>query len=135
MDEKITVVMLMPGEESKVVKIGSRLEDLQKAVGGGYIEAIYPFRDDACIICNDEGKFNGMKPNRTLYGERKEIVDIIYGPFFVCGKDRENFTSLSPELARKYEQMFKVPERVMMLGGRATMVPMRCERSIEKEAR
>ena len=132
MEDKMTVVMLNPGEESKITQIGTKLEDLQKGVGGGYIEAIYPFRDNACIICNDEGKFNGMRPNRTLYGEGKEIIDVIYGPFFICGKEEDRFTSLSPELAAKYAEKFRVPERVMTLGGRATMVPCRSEPTLER---
>ena len=121
--ESITVVMLEPGKESYIAEIGSSLEELQEAVGGGYIEAIYPFSDKACIICNDEGKFNGMKANRTLYGEQKQILDVIYGPFFICGIGEGDFTSLSAELQEKYLTLFKVPEKIMLLGGRATMVP------------
>lgn len=131
-EEKMTVVMLTPGEESKITEIGTRLEDFQKAVGGGCIEAVYPFRDDVCLICNDEGKYNGMKPNRTLYGERKQVLDIVFGPCFICAFDNENFKGLSPDMAEKYERLFKVPEKLMLLGGKPSMVPCPAEKGMER---
>lgn len=92
-ETKIKVVMVQPGEISKVAEIGNTLEDLQKAVGG-YIEAFYPFEEEVCIVCNEEGKFNGMAPNRAVYGENKKIMDIIFGPFFICDCSGESFGTL-----------------------------------------
>ena len=47
---------------------------------GGYIEYVRLNEDDDVIlICNDEGKINGMGPNRDI------DYDIIFGPFFVIG--------------------------------------------------
>ena len=132
-EQYLTVVMAEPGKEARITEIKSDLESMQKAVGGGYIEAIYPFSDGACIICNDEGKFNGMKANRTLYGEQKQIVDVIYGPFFVCEAGETDFKSLSPEKQKKYLEVFRVPEKIMLLGGRATMVPCPPDKNKEME--
>ena len=58
---KIKVVMCEPGRKARVAEIGTELEELQRAVGG-MIEAYYPFEEQVCIVCNDEGKFNGMSP-------------------------------------------------------------------------
>ena len=39
----ITVVMCEPEKMAKVVEISTELKNLQKAVGGGFIETYYPF--------------------------------------------------------------------------------------------
>ncbi len=68
----ITVVMLEPGKMARKETIDSSLEGLQKAVGG-YIEAFYPFEETVCIVCNEEGKLNGMPLNRAIYSEPEEV--------------------------------------------------------------
>ena len=52
-------------------------------VGDGYIESVYPFKDDPkiTIICNEEGKLNGMELNLAVYDSSHEIMDIIAGIF------------------------------------------------------
>ena len=55
--EKIKVIVCEPGKMARVAEIGTGLEDLQRAVGGGLIETYYPFEDAVCIVCNDEGKY------------------------------------------------------------------------------
>ena len=55
-------------------EIGEELEDLQHEVGG-YIEAVYPFEDEVAIVCNEEGKLEGLDLNRSLRGDDGEIYD------------------------------------------------------------
>ena len=105
------VVYCEPNESPKMKEIGDDLESMQKTVGG-YIEAIYPFEDKVALICNEDGKFNGMGrydglgPNRALLlGNGKEVFDIIYGPFFVCGLTEEGFCSIPEELEDKYFEL------------------------------
>ena len=69
---KIKVVMCEPGRKARVADIGTELEDLQRAVGG-MIEAYYPFEEQVCIVCNDEGKFNGMSPCRAIFDDGRKI--------------------------------------------------------------
>ena len=38
-----------------------------QAVVGGNIEALYPFEEAVSIICNEEGKINGLPLNRAVY--------------------------------------------------------------------
>ena len=61
---KIKVVMVEPGKEARIDKIDNSLESMQQIVGG-WIEAYYPFEEEVCIVCNDEGKINGMELNRA----------------------------------------------------------------------
>ena len=64
--EPIRVVYCEPGRLARVKEIGTELKDLQQAVGGGLIEPFYPFMEEVCIVCNDEGKFNGRLQWREL---------------------------------------------------------------------
>ena len=108
-EEKIRVVYCEPGKTAKIAEIGTSLADLQQAVGG-FIEPYYPFEEAVCIVCNDEGKFNGMRPNRAVRNEDGRIEDIIFGPFFICDCSTENFGSLSDEQLQRYAEQFRYPE-------------------------
>ncbi len=114
-EKGMTVVACYPGKTAQVIEIEGGLEGMQKFVGG-FIEAIYPFNDPVAIVCNEEGKLNGMKPNRALYTEDGEMFDIVAGPMFVCGLGEENFASLQGELLEKYLDKYKHPEVFVKIG-------------------
>ena len=59
------VVKVETGKKPEIEEIESGLENLQSEVKG-WIEVIYPFEDQVALICNDEGKINGMELNRAL---------------------------------------------------------------------
>lgn len=92
-----------------VKEIDPGLESLQHEVGG-WIEATYPFEDDVAVICNEEGKINGMELNRALRDDDGEIYDAIAGPFLIVGLGDEDFDSLSDEMIEKYRDIFAQPE-------------------------
>lgn len=117
------ILCIEPEKAPEIVEMDSGLTALQKAVGG-YIEAVYPFDDPVAIICNDDGKFNGMAPNRALYGKDGEIMDIIAGTFLVVGLGDDDFCSLSDELAAKYAALFATPEAFLRSGDRILVFPM-----------
>ncbi len=119
---KIKVVMCEPGKCARIMEIGTELEDLQKAVGG-LIEAYYPFEEQVCIVCNDEGKFNGMRPCRAIYDDEKKIQEIIFGPFFICDCSTPEFGSLNSEQLERYRNMFDKPERYFRVDGEIKAVP------------
>ena len=107
--DTIRVVMLEPGKPARIVDLDRSLEGMQKAVGG-YIEAYYPFEEEVCIICNEEGKIIGLPLNRAIYNDEKEIIDVIAGTAFICSVGEEHFESLTPEQAQKYRKQFLHPE-------------------------
>lgn len=108
--KKIKVIGVEPNKEAVIIEdFVESLENLQKYVGG-LIEIVYPFDDaDAVIICNEEGKFDGSKPNRCLLNENNDISDIIYGSFLIAWApaDREDFCSIPDDKINKYLNMFK----------------------------
>ena len=84
MNDKIKCLLVEPYELPKEIIIDNTLEAKQKIVGGD-IECVYlQNNDDVVLICNEEGKINGMKLNREIG------YDIIAGPFLVVGDDYEN---------------------------------------------
>lgn len=97
--DMIKVVKIEVGEPPQIKEIANELDSLQKEVGG-LIECVY--LEDGCLaIVNDEGKINGMQPNRRLG------TDIICGPFFICGDSADgDFASLSDEGIEKYSKQF-----------------------------
>jgi hypothetical protein len=75
-NKTLRVLRIEPGKTPEEKVIGADLESLQAEVGG-LIECVY-LEDDSILVCNEEGKLNGMEMNRRL-GD-----DIICGPFFYC---------------------------------------------------
>lgn len=112
MKKKITVVLVTPGKKAEVKQVENTLESLQYEVGG-LIQAIYPFEDPVAIICNEEGKLNGLPFSRALYDENEQIYDVIAGTFMVVGVGEENFVGLSEELAEKYKGVYLFPEKIV----------------------
>ena len=61
-----------PNKYPKMIEIDDTLESMQEVVGGD-IEEYMPFEDEVAIICNEEGKVNGLTPNRAVYGEPQTV--------------------------------------------------------------
>ena len=124
-EARIKVVMLEAGKEAYVKEIGNSLESMQKIVGG-LIEPFYPFDEQVCIVCNEEGKLLGLPLNRAVRDHDGEIMDIIAGAAFICDCSGEDFGSLTEEQQKRYQKMFSEPEVFVMLNGRIIAIPL-CE--------
>ena len=128
----LTVLEIAPGHYPKQVEIDPDLKALQQAVGGN-IGASYPFSDPVAIVYNDEGKLMGLPLNRALRDGSGEAYDVVAGTFLVVGLGEEDFASLSPELAQKYEEEFHQPEAFLPLGRRLMVIPVSDE-SVQSDA-
>ena len=78
-EKKIKVVLLEPGKLARTAEIDASLAGMQKVVGG-LIEPFYPFEEQVCIVCNEESKINGMRPNRSVKNDDGVMVDFIFAP-------------------------------------------------------
>ena len=87
-EERIKCLLVEPYKLPREIEIDNTLEAKQEIVDG-LIECVY--FEDVIIICNEEGKINGMHWNRDIGS------DIIFGPFLIVGDDYENgsFKSLT----------------------------------------
>lgn len=106
-EKKIRVVIVESGKKPYEKVIENTLEKLQEIVDG-YIEVVYPYDDNAVMVCNEEGKLIGLQPNRPL-GE-----DVIAGTFIVAGDNYEGeFISLTDQQVEKYLRKYAdVPENI-----------------------
>lgn len=104
----IHVLQIEPHKHPQRVMLQNDLDSLQKAVSigsdyQGLIELVW-LEDGALILCNEEGKLNGLEPNRR-FGN-----DILCGVFYVVSEDDEgNLASLSPAMIDKYARLFEEP--------------------------
>ena len=107
----IRVVLVEPGKLARIAEVGTTLDAMQRTVGGD-IEAYYPFEEQVCIVCNEEGKINGLPLNRAIRdADTGDIADIIAGTFFICDCSGESFGSLSTEQQKRYLEKYRNPER------------------------
>lgn len=106
MDENnnLRVLRVEQGKAPEEKEIGSDLGSLQAEVGG-LIECVY-MDNDTILVCNEEGKLNGMEMNRRLGN------DIICGPFFIVGDNGEgDFASLTDKQVSAFKERFAEPEQ------------------------
>lgn len=102
----LKVVYVEPGKPAYAAEIEDTLKAKQRAVGG-MIEFVNN-GDGTAIICNEEGKLEGLPANKRI----EEISDVIVGNFFVVGLGKEDFRSLTDEETEKYIKRFESPEEI-----------------------
>ena len=102
---KINVLIVEPEKAPRLANIDNELEAMQKIVGG-LIQPVKPpqFKDDAIVVCNEEGKLLDLPPNMPLIDSNGNVYDMIVGTFFICRApaDSEDFESLTDEQINKY---------------------------------
>ena len=115
MGEKIRVVAVRPRTAPEVIEIENELEPMQEFVGG-YIEIldrVYIGGKRFVLVCNEEGKLNDLPLGRVLFDDDGNLVDLIYGNFFITkhvfNRDYEaDFGSLNDEeieiVLKKFER-------------------------------
>ena len=97
-EKTIRVLKVEPHKMPEAVSIGADYV--------GLIE-ILSLDEKTCILCNEEGKLNGLEANRRLGS------DVLCGVFYVTGQDRKgNLTSLTEEAIQQYAERFLIPEDI-----------------------
>lgn len=98
-EERIRILKIEPQKPPYEKEINNDLKGIQDEVEGLF-ECVY--LDENCIlVCNEEGKLNGMELNRRVGN------DIIAGPFFIVGDSMDGeFISLTDEQIEQYTNEF-----------------------------
>lgn len=105
----VKALMVEPNKHPCVVDLKTDLDSLQKAVSigadyQGLIEFVW-LEDNVSLLLNEEGKINGLMPNRRFYD------DILCGVFYVVGEnDDGELISLTPEQQEHYTKLFYTPD-------------------------
>lgn len=111
------ILVCEPHKRPYLKDIEHTLENLQEIVGG-YIQALYPYDDNVAVVCNEEGLYMDLEPNRLV-----ENYGLIFGTFFVCGLTEYDFTGLSDEQVERYALLFKSPEMFIRTANRLIVIP------------
>lgn len=83
---KIRVIYIAPGADAEEREVENTLEALQELVGGN-IETV-TIASYCVVVCNDEGRINGMPYNCHVCN-----IDF-YGPVFFCGIEGDEFADM-----------------------------------------
>lgn len=99
------ILKVEPGPVPYEKNIPNTLESIQAEVGGGLFQPLY-VGEGIVLCCNEEGKLNGMEPNRRLGN------DIVCGLFFLVGDSESgNFISLTDDQLSLGMETFAEPEQ------------------------
>ena len=91
--KKVKAIKCSPYEQATKVIIGNDLDSLQEAVDG-LIELVYPpmlceIDERLVLMCNEEGKLEGLPYSRALYDTDGELYDIVAGTCYILYDDGE----------------------------------------------
>ena len=119
----MNVLMVEPEKVPYETQIGNDLQSMQAALDG-HLEAVYPFDQPVALVCNEDGKRDGLPFNRALRDSDGDIYDIVAGKFFIVGLGESDFTDLPHELAEQFAERFRQPEMFMRVDGKIVAAPM-----------
>lgn len=102
----LRILYVEPNKPAVVAEMERGLTAIQRAVGGTY-EQVY-MDNNTVILCNENGKLNGMMGNRRY----NNGANVIAGPFVVVGAGSVDYESLTDEQVERYMQKFGEPEEI-----------------------
>lgn len=95
------VIRKRPGEAWEPIEVENELKPLQQAVGG-YLES-FTFAEDACVLCDEEGRLKGKPYNTTVCG-----VPFV-GTVLIVGVAGEDFSDLTEQMEERLRAMGILP--------------------------
>lgn len=103
-DDRIRVLIFEPKRNPYERMIDNTLFAFQTCVGGN-IEILQPshIKESALLICNADGKNNGMTPNRFLLDKDGRAYDCVFGPFLLVRDRDDDFGSLTPTQLQRFK--------------------------------
>ena len=123
--QPIQVLIVEPHRRPRGANICPKLQSMQDIVGG-CIQVVHDglLKDDAVIVCNEEGKLIGLPANRALRDSRSKVQDVICGTFMVVGTAGEDFTSLTPRQFADWADRFLYCEQMIYFDDKIVAVPI-----------
>lgn len=119
----MNVLMVEQGKAPYETQIGGDLQSMQTLVGG-HLEAVYPFDQPVALVCNEDGKQDGLPFNRALRDADGDIYDIVAGKFFIAGLGKSELTDLPHELAEQFAEQFRQPEMFLRVSDEIIAAPV-----------
>lgn len=123
MKKTLDILIVKPNQRPIRATINHDLESMMEIVGGT-IEPVYAFRDNACIVVDDEGRMKNYPENRLLFDRYGEPYVVLVGDFFIVGQKGNDFCSLTPKQLDYYERMYYQPEMFVHIGDSIYVHPL-----------
>ena len=98
-DEQIRVVVKTVGGDWEIRTIPNTLQALQEIVGGN-IECAQ-MTTDYTLVCNEEGRINGMKFNQRIFNYQ------MFGDFLIVRTKGDEFVSMDQDEAEDVIRIFR----------------------------
>lgn len=96
-----------PGEAWEPIEVANELKPLQQEVGG-YLENV-TLAEDACILCDEEGRLKGKPYNTTVCGVP------FAGTILIVGVAGEDFSDLTEQQVRALQSIGILPPEEVSL--------------------
>ena len=97
---KLRCVFKTPRGPAHLGEIPDKLKDYQFFVDG-YVQAVN-LSCGAVLLCNEEGKHNGMELNFYLRSRQSgNLWDYVCGPVVILGTEKGEFASIDEELGKE----------------------------------
>ena len=106
------VLIVEPGKYPREADIEHTLE-AEQAVVGGTIEAVYPWRDSACIVCNDNGIAVREKSRKTEMFVNN-FKDSIGSEVPYVSKEEDNFKGIFTRKPKREEIPITIQEQLIV---------------------
>lgn len=123
--QPIQVLIAKPHLRPYGATICPSLRSMQDIVGG-CIQVVHDglLKDDAVIVCNEEGKLIGLPANRALRDSRSKVQDVICGTFMVVGTARRGFYKPDPAAVCRLDDRFLYCEQMIYFDDKIVAVPI-----------
>ena len=118
-NEYINILIVEPGKVPRPAAMPNTLEAAERIVGGAVqIGCFLPQR----VLMLYQENTDSLTPNRPI---PYSGGGILYGTFLLCGlpEDGIDFTSLTPEQQKEFQDVFSAPGDFMLLGNTAYVDP------------
>ena len=115
MTRAIPILLLEPGKLARPTLVNNTLEAKQKLVGGN-IEVV-PLRDTVVLICNEEGKFIALPPNRALKSADGKVQDMLMGTCLISDTRDGEFIGLTADQMQHYKKEYLYPQKCFRRDG------------------
>ena len=120
-------------EAARTYAVSSNNKAFQPNMGGYSIYASALDGSDPMIrlegyMQSEKGGKDGWKIERCyMKSDEKEMIDVIFGPFFICDCSGPNYGSLNQEQIDRFMKQFENPERLIRMNGTLMSVPYKPE--------
>ena len=125
-------------EAARTYAVSSNNKAFQPNMGGYSIYASALDGSDPMIrlegyMQSEKGGKDGWKIERCyMKSDEKEMIDVIFGPFFICDCSGSNYGSLSQEQIDRFMKQFENPERLIRMNGTLMSVPYKPEPDLSR---